>query len=292
MASPGVPSASWRVRPARVVLVALTLVGAGCAQSGSAQVLSRTSSNLARVRSGTMVMELVASAGEQGDKDAVGFRLEGPFALPAPGGFPTANIRYTQVAGPNRSIVQLITTGRNGYVAVGGHTYFLPPDQLERLRAPRTGKQPGQGLQELHLENWVSGARVSAGQPVEGVATDRVQGKLQVVNALNDLFSFSRQLSGGGAGAGVAKIQGDAANRLRRAVKSSRVELLTGHADRVLRRLGFEIVLASPVPPAVRQVLGPLAAPRIRFQLALTDPNKPVTVPEPANPLPASAIPR
>jgi hypothetical protein len=45
------------------------------------------------------------------------------------------------------------------------------------------------------------------------------------------------------------------------------------------------------VPESLRRALGEIVGAKIEFELSISDPNKPVSVPPPANPLPSSELP-
>jgi len=271
-----------------VVTVALVAL-VGCSRPFADKVLGDTSSNLARVHSGELDLRLLAGPGEQPTADDVGFALKGPFSLAPPGGLPVTSIGYTVLPTSRTGTVKLISTGVHAYVAVGNQTYALPQADVERLRAPKHGKQPDEGFQALHLKDWVADPAISDGGPLNGTITDRLAGRARVVNALNGIFAFSRQV-GGKSVANVGAITGKQAEAFERAVKSATVDILTGSHDRLLRRAVLDIRLKDNLSPSLRKLLGPLAAPRITFEFDLRNANTTITVPEPAKFLPASAL--
>jgi hypothetical protein len=284
-----------RRRPAAAAAVfaavCVLLLGSACSGGTEAERAAEdTAGNLGKIRSGELSFRLVTGAGEQlTDANAVGFALEGPFALAAPGALPVARIDYTQLSGGTRSTTQVIATGTKAYVSLGGRVYELPPAQVESLRAPKDSEGDG-GFGNLRIDEWFDDPQMSAGEDVDGTATDRIQGPVDVVRTLNDLFAFGRQA--GATELNVPEIEGDAAEQLRRVTESATVDLLTGKDDRLLRRMTVDVRLAAQVSDAVRQALGELAAAHIRFELSVGKVNSAVQVPEPAGALPASALPR
>jgi hypothetical protein len=268
----------------RLGVVLVLLLAAGCSEATPAEkVTSETADRLGEIRSGQLLFKLVAGAGDS----QVGFQLEGPFALPAPGALPVARMDYTQIAGSRETTTQVIATGANAYVGIDGTVYQLPPAQVESLRAPKDSKDDGLG--GLRIDDWVKDPQLSAGDEVDGVATERIQGPVDVVRTLNDLFAFGRQA--GASDLAVPEIKDDDADQLQRVTESATLDLLTGKEDRLLRRMAVDIRLAAHVPDRVKAALGDLAAATIRFDLAVSQPNKPVQVPEPAGARPPSAIP-
>jgi hypothetical protein len=121
----------------------------------------------------------------------------------------------------------------------------------------------------------------SEGEPVDGVETETIAGRLDVVAAANDLFDLARDF----AGTTVPAIEGEEAERLRGAVESASLELIVGRDDELLRRLRIDVAATAPdrLEPALSELLG------VRFQLllAIEDPNEPVRVDPPQESLPA-----
>ncbi|MDX6411788.1 MAG: hypothetical protein QOE91_1304 [Gaiellaceae bacterium] len=265
-----------------LVLVALL---AGCGGSGRAnQVMSDAAGNLGKLRSGNLTLRLVV-APREGTRGRIGFELRGPFAL-QPGGLPVAKIVYTQIAGAHQGTATFISTGTKAYAEVNGKAYELPPSSTNALRQAAGGSGGSSSFGELRIDNWVKHPVVTDGGQVGGVPTMRVSGDLDVVAAANGLLDLLRQL-----GRAAPTIEGDQAKQLENAVKSSSFELWSGRADHLLRRLLLKADLGLDVPQSLRRVLGDVVGARIDFELAVSNPNKPVSVAPPTNPLPSSQLP-
>ena len=86
-------------------------------------------------------------------------------------------------------------------------------------------------------------------------------------------------------------IAGDQAKQLEKAVKSSSLELWAGRKDHLLRRLLLKADLGLDVPPSLRRALGSIVGAKVDFELAVSNPNEPVSVAPPTNPLPSSQLP-
>jgi hypothetical protein len=272
------------------VLACLAVLLAGCSQASEAEKVTKaTADNLEKIHSGELAFRLVTGAGEPARAEGdVGFEMSGPFALAEPGGLPVARIDYTRLTAGRRASTTVISTGAKAYVTLAGAVYELPAAEVERLRAPRTAKS--RGFSSLRIDQWAEDPQLSAGEAVDGEATDRIQGNVDVVRTLNDLFAFGRQV--GAEELTVPEIRGEDADQLRRVTSAATVDLLTGREDRFLRRLAVDIRLAAQAPERMKQALGQLAAAHIRLELGVTRVNAPVQVPEPAGALPASALPR
>jgi len=266
-------------------LLAVAALAAGCGSSGRAnEVLSRTAGNLDKIRSGELTLRLVVSPRE-GTKGRIGFELRGPFAL-RPAGLPVARIVYTQIAGAREGSATFISTGAKAFAEVNGQAYELPPESTEAIRRAASGTGGSDGLGQFEIDDWVEDPVVTDGAEVGGAPTDRVAADLDVVAAANGLLSLVRQL-----GRDVPSIQGEEAERLEDAVESSSFDVWTGREDRLLRRLLLKAQLGFEVPESLRRALGDVVGAKIEFELAISNPNEPVSVTPPSNPLPSSELP-
>jgi hypothetical protein len=263
-------------------LVALVLLLSGCGGGEANQVLSDSASSVGKLRTGNLTLRLVVSP-RQGTKGRIGFELRGPIALRAEG-LPVAKIAYTQIAGSHEGTATFISTGTKAYAEVNGKAYELPPSSAESIRQASGGS--GGGLAELRIDNWVKHPTVADGGEVGGVQTRRVSGDLDVVAAANGLLDLIRQL-----GRNAPTIEGDQAKQLEQAVRSSSFDLWAGREDHVLRRLLLKADLGLEVPESLRRVMGDIVGAKIDFELAISNPNEPVSVQPPAHPLPSSQLP-
>jgi hypothetical protein len=266
-----------------LALLALLPLASACGGGGdrAGGLISDTAQNLNKLHSGDLSLRLVVSP-RKGTKGRIGFELRGPFAL-RPGGLPVAKVAYTQIAGAREATATFISTGRRAYAQVNGKAYELPATSAAALRQAAGGSST---FGELRIDNWVRNPVVQPGGAVTGTATDHVSGKLDVVAAANGLLDLVRQL-----GRDAPTIEGDQAQKLESAVRSSSFDLWTGKDDHQLRRLLLKANLGLAVPQVLRRALGEVVAGKIEFELGIARPNQPVNVTPPANPLPSSALP-
>jgi hypothetical protein len=267
------------------LLALLLLVSGGCGSGGDARkVLSQTASRLADIHSGDLTMRIVVSP-RKGTRGRLGFELHGPFAL-KPGGLPVAKVAYTQIAGDREATATFISTGVKAYAEVNGKVYELPAESTTVLRRAAGGVGGRQGLGELQIDDWLDRPKVSDGGKVGGADTDHVTADLDVVAAANDLLALVR-----GLGRAAPTIEGKDADQLKEAVESSSIDVWSGKDDHLLRRLLLKAALGFDVPDSLKRVLGDVVGAKVDFELAVADPNKPVSVPPPVNPLPSSSLP-
>jgi hypothetical protein len=213
-----------------------------------------------------------------------GFELRGPFSFGQPGELPVLRMAYTQVTDGRRGTVTLVSTGRDAYAVVRGQTYTLSAEQTQELRSTSRELADG-GLPDLPLDEWIVDADVQDGGRVAGVETDRVRGRLDVVDTVNGLLEVAR-----GFGRDLPRVDGRAASELRRATRSTLFDLHTGKDDRLLRRLRMEADFGFAVPEELRGRLGDLVGGRLAFRFGIARPNEPVAVAAPRNARPASEL--
>lgn len=267
-----------RGRAATVALACVLLAGCG-GSDPAATALKDTESRLERVRSGNLSLLLLASSVSAAEGEGAGFEVEGPFAVgERKGSLPVAHLTYTRITGAQRRTTRFISTGARAFVEVEGRTTELTENQLADLRVKDEGSQGG--LAGLSLRQWLENPKVAPGPALDGVATEQITGKADAVSILNDVIGLTEQF---GAGDGsVARLEGDAADRVRRAVTGATAQVVTGKEDRLLRRADVSVDLAV-TDPEVRKALGDLAGARLGLTLEVKELNRPVevTVPQP-----------
>ncbi len=266
------------IRRGLVLALMTALFLAGCAESTpGTRALDATQDKLDDVRSGTLSLVLLASAADAPDGTGAGFRLAGPFAVATTeGSLPVADLRFTRITGSDERTTRFVSTGSRAYVVAGGDVTELTEEQVADLRVRDGGST--EGLEGLTLSRWLDDPTVSPGPEVDGVATEQVTGKADAVAILNDIIGLLDQFGTGQEG--VDRLDGDAADRVRKAVSAAGAEVVTGKEDRLLRRANVSVDLAV-ADPQVRQALGDLAAARLALSLEVTNLNQPVEVAAP-----------
>ena len=260
-------------RAAAVALAGLVLAGCGGSSPG-AKALGETESNLAGIRSGTLSMLLLASSTTAAEGAGAGFNVEGLFAVgEKKGALPIADLKYTRITGAQRRTTRFVSTGSRAFVEVEGRLSELNDAQVAGLRVQEEGS--GGGLEGLSLRQWLDGAKLAPGPALDGVATDQITGKADAVAILNDVIGLTESF--GASDGTVRKLEGDAADRVRKAVAGARAEVVTGKDDRLLRRADVSVELAVN-DPKVREALGELAGARLTLALEVKDLNRPVEV--------------
>jgi hypothetical protein len=173
--------------------------------------------------------------------------------------------------GARRFESRFVSNGTDAFVVDNGRTIPLSDDQKRELRS---GSGDGAtGLEGLSLDDWIQAPKVAPGPRVDGTATEVVTGKLDPVPAINDLVDLA---GGFGYRDAPAKLKGDSATRVRRAVRRSSAEAVTGKRDHILRRLRMTIVFAPSQVKDTRfaQALRGLTAAELTLRLDVTNVNR------------------
>jgi predicted small lipoprotein YifL len=239
------------------VVAVLTLAACGkVGPSGAAKTedpVTATQAKLAKTTEADLDLKLVAA-------DNVGFELKGPFAAPTKdGALPVAHLAMTRLLGDKTQESTFVSDGNAAYVeAPGGKRVDLTGDQLSSLRA--TTAKGAADLGGLHLDKWFA----TRDTKVQGDTTV-VSGELDAAAAMNDVFGLAGSL---GATAG-NRLTGADADRLRKLVQSSRVELVTTTKDHRLRSLHWDVRFAAKDEPKVAQLLPDFAGVTLAFDLKI-----------------------
>lgn len=248
------------MRPRGLAALGAAVLMVACGGAGKS-ALDETASNLNDIDSAVLALDVTASAGGEA---SVAFALRGPFSFESDGPLPVAELDLTERRGSDEQERTLISDGKAGYLIVDGVAYQLPDELVSPLRLGDGGDG---GLAGIDLAEWVEESKTTEGSD----GTEVISGKADAVVALNDLLPLM-----GGVG-GVEQIEGDAADRLARAVQESRVEIMTGKDDRILRRLELSIRFGAK-SKAARRVIGELGAPQLDLVLELDRVNEEVRV--------------
>lgn len=256
------------------VLAAVCAVVAGCG-GGSDQAtkeLRQTAQTLGSITSGTLTLRMVINP-PSGTKGRVGFQLQGPFAL-RKNALPVADITYTQYASTRQASARFVSDGKRAYAVANGKRVALPASAVAEIRNATSGLGGNSGgVGGLRIDTWLDHPSVSDGGEVGGADTDHVSADLDVVNAANGLLGLLRDL-----GHAAPSITGSSADQLRKAVKSSSIDIWTGKKDNLLRKLDLKAQLGLDVPRELRRAFGETVGAKFEFLLAITNPNKPVHV--------------
>lgn len=241
-----------------------------------------TANNLEELRSGELELSVTTASapGIDGSAEA-GFELSGSFQLPEEGSLPIADLEFTDLGSDEPISRGFISTGEEAFIEVDGQAYLLSAEQTQGLLG---GSGEGDALFEgVDVSGWFVDAELKEGESLDGEEVDTVTGELDVVVALNDLFEIAERF---GSPTAFEPIEGDEAERLQNAVRSSSIEIASGSEDRLLRHLLIDVDLALDEGISLAESLGPLAGASFTIDMNIGAPNEDVEVEGPTDALP------
>lgn len=244
-------------------------VAALAACGGRSGPLDEAEEAMAGLDAGRMGLQLTATAGSDQSAGPVGFRVEGPFSFASEGELPVLDLRYTQLLGGEEVTTRVVSTGATAYVEAGGKVTEVGPGDAGALRLGPAGG----GFGDLGIAGWVEDPTVE--DRPDG--TKVVSGTADVADLLSDLARIGAQVAGGTA---PDRLDGDAARRLGRLARSSRVVVEVA-ADDLPRSVRAVVDFGGRVPEALRQALGPYAAARLELTVSLERLEQPLEVEPP-----------
>lgn len=233
-----------RFPPLLLLLAALLAVAAGCGGDdgdGSAsateaeQVLKQTFTGTKRMDSGRFSVRLNVDGSQ-------------PTAIVLRGAFQTRGTGRTPKFDVNADVgaqrLGAVSTGDRGFVRRDGQAYAVPPALFEQFAgalAQATGKPGAATRATLGLDprSWLQDPRIAGDATVGDVRTTRITANLdgtRFLGGLRALLERVRSLGVGGATGPLPEA---------RAVRGGRVELDSGKADRLLRRLAVRLQAAD-----------------------------------------------
>jgi hypothetical protein len=260
-----------RLAAALCLLVPAALAG-GCAGGADPEeVLATSAQRFGEVRSGELELRVLATPDDRRDR-GIGFQLTGPFSLEGDTPLPVARMRFTRIAGEQRSSAVLTSTGEQAFVTVDGVTTPLDETRAQALALPAGPDRP-RTLETLGIDilSWLEDPEAQDGPQLDGVATDRVTGDLRTGRAVRDVLSALRR-----GGAAVPEPTDGLVQRIDAAVAEADVEVVAGREDGVPRRMSFAVTLRPT--PELETALPGGGAVRLTARLDLRRPNSSVEV--------------
>jgi len=252
-------------------IVGSTLIAsllAGCGARDGSQVLTKTVSNLASIRSGRLALSLRVDV--RGGRD---FRLElrGPFQFVEGMPLPIARIAYTERSGGTRVSGTLISSGTKAAVRVGRSTRDLSEADLDGVRAATQSMRAGGDVLRMRIVDLFDDPQLAGRVEVGGAATDRVHAALDVPAAL-DFVELGNGLFG------EPLLSPQRRRQLELAMRSASADLYSGKNDHLLRKLRIDAEFGLDVPEAVAEALGGVVGGTASVDLEIAGLNSPVQV--------------
>jgi hypothetical protein len=289
------------------VAVLLAACGGGgrdkatAAKTTPATLLAETAGSADTINSGRV--DVAATLALDGVKqlhgEPIALDVSGPFTRQS--GRLAADLAVNLAAAQTNAGGALDVVGGAVYVGLGGRFYRLrgPSVPSERGTTGARGATGASGatgiagiLRRLGLDpsDWLSSPQIAGTADVGGVATEHLHSQIDVANVLDDLAALSARAGASGAsGATGASSPLSADLRLiESAITSATLDVYTGVADHIVRRVALAIDFT--VPAIAAGILDGLTGGSLDVVATLTDVNQPQSITAPAHAQPASKL--
>ncbi len=270
----------WVLGPVAAFLVLVGLILATGTPS-SAQLMSHAAGSFGEVKRGTFRFGITITPQGSSTASPSSIELNGPFEIVPGKPLPRARITYTVSSGGRSQVVTLLTTGDKAYTVIKGQAYELPAAATKELESAtkdlsKSGSGGGLSGIKLHFDKWLIDPKVSNGRDIGGTATWRTDAGVNVVSALQDLTASAGTL-GSITGQKVPALTAKDVAQVKKGIKNASVTVYVGRYDRILRLMDLTMDFSTPANQ--QAATG-----------GITNPNEPVDVQAPKNPLPYSAL--
>ena len=278
-----------RPRIAFVLLLFAVALVAGCGggdkgASSSTDVdtlLKDTFSGDHQIKSGKIDLSLRIDA--QGGQGPISVSLTGPFESQGKGKLPKLDID-ARVEGAGQNIqAGVISTGDKGFVSFKGTDYAVTDSIFQEFKKgyeqaqAQADKQQGQSLATLGIDprRWLKNPRNEGEVSVGGDEAIKITGDVDVGKLLDDVntaLERARSLGVQGSANLPEKLTPEQRKQAAEAIKGLSVEIDTGKADRILRRLLVNLDVAEAGKTA-----------NVKLDLQFTDVNQGQDISAPSN---------
>lgn len=273
------------------ILVVLVLA---TGQPSADAVVKDAATSFGQVKRGTFQMAMTINPQGGSNQSASSIELSGPFEIVPGKKLPRARITYTVSSGGRSQEVTLLMTGDKAYSLIKGQAYELPPTATKQLESATKdlskgskGKQQGLSGLKLNFDKWLQNPQVEQGPTIDGTPTWRTASGVNVIAALQDLTGSLGTLSSV-TGETVPKVKKSQIAAINKQIKGARVVVYVGKYDGIMRRMDMTMFFKTPADAAAST--GGITGGSMALRVAISEPNQPVDVKPPKNPLPYSAL--
>jgi hypothetical protein len=259
LGSPDLSAPRCNRMPSRLfplLMLAAALLFAGCGGGPETQpassstdvnaLLRDTFANVSKIDSATIDAQLSISGGGQ----SLGAHVTGPFQSQGANKLPKFQLAAALTSGGHSFSGGATWTGDQGFVALQGTQYHLSGLLAKQLEAgyqqalhSNQAKRAGNGavLSALGIDftKWLNGARNEGDAQTAGVDTIKLTGNANVPQIVDDLTALAGKAKSLNVPGSASAPQLTAAQRqqLVDSIKNVSIEVYTGKADRLLRRI-------------------------------------------------------
>jgi hypothetical protein len=291
-----------RLRPAVLLALLLSLAAVTGACGGSDEdassstdvneLLTQTFTGSKEVKSGNLdlSLKLEAQGGESQLDGPVSVSLSGPFQAQDDGRLPKFKLDAA-FEGAGQSIKAGATsTGDKGYLSFQGTDYVVEEQVFQQFKAgyeqaQKQGSQDKQTFASLGMDprKWLTDPKNAGEAKVGDDDTIKITGGVDVAKLLDDINNALGKASSLGLQGGQVpeKLTEEQKRQVTEAVKTPRVEIYTGKADQILRRMVVNLGVDDK-SSGTSGIVG--------FDVSITDLNEDQDIAEPADAKPFSEL--
>ncbi len=287
-------------RPLRLfllcLLAALALVVAACG-SDAKQASSSTDVNTLladtfkggkKINSGNLKLALrIDAKNTQGVSGPVTLSVAGPFQSQGKQKLPKFKIDFA-FDGAGQSIkAGLTSTGTKGFVNFQGSDYAVTDQVYKQFKAgyeqaQQKGNTKNQSLSSLGLDprQWLTNAKNEGDAKVGNDDVIKITGGVDVNKLLDDVnqaLTKARNLGVQGTQSLPTQLTAAQRKQVTDAVKNPKVEIYTGKADKILRRMVLSLGIVAP-----KSSSSPNASANFKLDFSISDLNKDQSISEPS----------
>jgi hypothetical protein len=280
------------------LFAAMTLVVAACGGGGDGAeassdtdvntLLSDTFKGGKKIDSGKLDLSLrIDAKNTQGLSGPVTLKVGGPFQTEGSKKLPKFKIDFA-FEGAGQSIkAGLTSTGAKGFVSFQGSDYAVS-DQIFRQfkagyeQAQQKGNTKNRSLSSLGLDprQWLTNAKNEGDAKVGDDDVIKITGGVDVNKLLDDVnkaLSKARNLGVQGTQSLPTQLTAAQRKQVTDAVKNPKVEIYTGKADKILRRMVVSLGIVAP-----KDSSSPNGSASIKLDFSITDLNEDQEISEPS----------
>jgi hypothetical protein len=297
-----------RIRPTLAALTALIaallLVACGGSGGGSSgavgSLLADTFGPHKSVHSGRLAVSVDLNLhGLKRLNGPVSFKLNGPFQGHGGKTLPEFNLSLVVGAGGQNFTAGIVSAHEKAWLNFAGSNYQVPDSLFQTFKnsylksAQDASKQKGTTFTAFGIQpgRWLTNAHKVGTEQVGGVDVVHITAAIDVARFLadvNKLLGKAGQLGVSGVSNAPTSISPQAQAAITAAVKSATVDVYTGSADHVLRRLTLAVNL--DVPAQSRAAVGGLTNGTIGLDLVLSELNRSQQISAPSSSRPLSDL--
>jgi hypothetical protein len=306
-AFPANTSMRRRLTALLLALAAPVAVATGCGSEGGSagaasdvdSLLTETFKSGKAVKSGKVSVDLRANLkGSSTVSGPVGLKLTGPFQSQGDGKLPKFDFALAVSYSGQTFSAGAVSTGDKGFVKFLGKTYVASDELFASFKKSYEDAQTGAGKKKsatptfeslgLNPRAWLDDPRKAGTEKVGGAETIHITSGVDVgafLEDINTVLGKAGQLGVAGSGRSLSAIE---RSQIQRAVKSAKVDVYTGEADRILRKLSLDLEL--DVPRELRSYASGLSSGTISFDFLIAELNDEQTISAPTGALPLSDL--